>query len=310
MTFSKTISLAILLFGLVGCSSTLDKLPEGERLNLPTSESVSGIFFIDGETGYVATMAGDGYQTIDGGKTFSKLNFDGRDVRDFYFLNDDIGFAFGRSGFLERCDDGGKSWSRIVTDSTYKFRDMVFLDKGHGFLIGETADSSGNPVGLLGATTDKGLTWSFKITEYRGFMQIRTASPTHVWILGDDGITYSVDKGASWEHNRNRGDMVRAMVFSDIIHGWSVGDRGLLRNTSDGGWSWTDKPKLTERSLSCATSPDLDIIILGGDRFLGMTTNHGRVWLMDSLNYMTTFTDCQAVGKDVFLAGSGERSLG
>ena len=35
---------------------------------------------------------GHGYQTIDGGKTFSELDFDGRDVRDFYFLNDDISF--------------------------------------------------------------------------------------------------------------------------------------------------------------------------------------------------------------------------
>lgn len=305
MTSPKVLFSVVLLFVFAGCSSKLDQLPQGDRLDVPTSESIVGIFFVDGETGYAATESGEGYTTVDGGKTFAKLNLNGGRVRDFCFLNDDIGFAFGPSGFLSRTEDGGSNWSQINTDTSYQFRDMMFLDKGHGFLVGEAIGTEGRVAGLIGSSTDKGLTWSFRSNDHGGLRQICTAAPSHVWILGNDGITYSVDKGVSWEYSRNHGDTVRAIGFGGIADGWSVGDNGLLRVTSNGGWSWTDKPKLTNRNLSCVATPALEMTFLGGDRFLGMTTSYGRIWLIDSLNYLTTFTDCQAVGKDVFFAGSG-----
>jgi photosystem II stability/assembly factor-like uncharacterized protein len=305
MVYLKTTVLAILLLSLIGCSAKNDNMLVGERLNLPTSAAVNGIFFLDGTTGFAATASGKAYQTTDGGKTFTKLALDGGSPNDFYFLNDDIGFAFGRSGYLARSEDGGKSWNRIATDSTYDLHDMVFLDKGHGYVVGVANTPQGKNAGVVGESADKGLAWNFQVTEHAGFWRLCVAPVSHVWILGGDGITYSIDKGASWEHNGSRGDTVRAMVFSDIIHGWSVGDRGVLRNSSDGGWSWTDKVRLGMRNLSCVASPDPDIVYLGGDRFLGMTTSQGRLWLVDTLNYVTTFSDCQLVGKYVFFAGSG-----
>jgi photosystem II stability/assembly factor-like uncharacterized protein len=301
----KTIVIAILLLSLIGCSGKNDNLLVGERLNLPTSAAVNGFFFLDGTTGYVATASGEAYQTTDGGKTFAKLALDGGSPNDFYFMNDDIGFAIGRSGYLARTEDGGTSWNRIVIDSTYDLNDMVFLDKKHGFVVGIARTPEGKNVGVIGGSADKGLTWNFQITKYAGFWRLCVAPVNHIWILGGDGITYSTDKGASWEHNGSRGDTVRAMAFSDIIHGWSVGDRGVLRNTSDGGWSWSDKVRLGMRNLTCLASPELDVVYLGGDRVLGMTSNHGRTWLVDTLSYVTMFSDCQLVGKDVFFAGSG-----
>jgi photosystem II stability/assembly factor-like uncharacterized protein len=305
MVYLKTTVLAILLLSVIGCSAKNDNQLVGERLNLPTSAAVNGIFFLDGTTGFVATASGEAYQTTDGGKVFTKLALDGGSPSDFYFLNDDIGFAFGRSGYLARTEDGGKSWNRIATDSAYDLRDIVFLDKGHGYAVGVANTHEGKGAGVVGESTDKGLTWNFQVTEHSGFWRLCAAPVNSVWILGADGITYSTDKGVSWEHNGNRGDTVRAMVFTDIIHGWSVGDRGVLRNSSDGGWSWKDQVRLGMRNLNCVASPDLDIVYLAGDRFLGMTINHGRMWLVDTLNYVTTFNDCQSVGKDVFFAGSG-----
>lgn len=305
MVYLKTTILTILLLNLIGCSAKNDNPLVGERLNLPTSAAVSGIFFLDGTAGFAATASGDAYHTTDGGKTFTKLALDGGSPSDFYFMNDDIGFAFGRSGYLARTEDGGKSWSRIGTDSTCDWHDLVFLDKEHGYLVGVANTPERKNAGVVAESSDKGLTWSIQVTEHTGFWRLCVAPANHVWILGADGITYSTDKGASWEHNGSRGDTVRAMVLSDIIHGWSVGDRGVLRNTSDGGWSWTDKVRLSMRNLTCLASPEVDVVYLGGDRFLGMTSSHGRIWSVDTLSYATTFSDCQSVGKDIFFAGSG-----
>jgi photosystem II stability/assembly factor-like uncharacterized protein len=305
MVYMKATALAILLLGLIGCSTKNDNALVGERLNLPTSVAVSGIFFLDGTTGFVATASGEAYQTADGGKSFTKVALDGGSPSDFYFWNDDIGFAFGRSGYLARTEDGGRSWNRITTDSTYDLRDMVFLDKGHGYVVGVTNLPEGRNAGVVGESADKGCTWSFQVTEHAGFRRLCAVPVNNVWILGADGITYSTDKGVSWEHNASRGDTVRAMVFDDVKHGWSVGDRGVLRNTSDGGWSWTDKVRLGMHDLTCLASCDPDVVYLGGDRLLGMTTTYGRMWTVDTLNYVTMFSDCQSVGKDVFFAGSG-----
>jgi photosystem II stability/assembly factor-like uncharacterized protein len=306
MVYLKTTVLTILLLlSVIGCSTKNDNPLVGERLSLQTSATVNGIFFLDGMTGFAATGSSDAYQTTDGGKTFTKLALDGGNPSDFYFLNDDIGFAFGQSGYLARTEDGGKSWNRIAVDSTYDLRDMVFLDKGHGFVVGVTNTPEHENAGIVGTSADKGITWSFQVTEHAGFWRLCAAPVNSVWILGGDGFTYSTDKGVSWGHNGSRGDTVRAMIFTDIIHGWSVGDRGVLRNTADGGWSWKDQIRLGMRTLTCVASPELDIVYLGGDRFLGMTTNQGRMWLVDTLNYVTTFSDCQLVGKDVFFAGSG-----
>jgi photosystem II stability/assembly factor-like uncharacterized protein len=148
--------------------------------------------------GFAATASGEAYQTTDGGKTFTKLALDGGSPSDFYFLNDDIGFAFGRSGYLARTEDGGKSWNRIATDSTYDLRDMVFLDKGHGYVVGAANTPEGKNAGI-GESANKGLTWN---SGHRAcWILVCVASVNHVWTRRR-WCYHTTDKEESWEHNR------------------------------------------------------------------------------------------------------------
>jgi photosystem II stability/assembly factor-like uncharacterized protein len=305
--YVTSVLLLILLLAVAGCSSSDKDLLAGERLALPTTNAVSGIFFVDGETGFAVTAVGEVFKTADGGKTFNKLDVGGGGRgKDVYFLNDEIGFVFGAAGYLMRTADAGKSWSRSEVDSTIDLRDLIFLDKEHGFLVGVMRTSEQAGGGAIGRSADKGLSWKFESSEYTEFRMLSVAPRDHVWIIGSDGTTYSTDRGASWAHNSGQSrDSVRAACFSDIVHGWMVGDRGLIRNSSDGGWSWKDANRLSSRDLSCLAVPDLDVIYLAGDRFLGATTNHGRKWWVDTLSYTNRFYDCQSVGKEVFVAGSG-----
>ncbi len=307
MTYLKFALLIAAVSVIAGCSSSDQNILTGERLAFPSTATISGIYFVDAKTGFAATVEKEAYVTRDGGKTFSKLNL-GPDCRaeDLYFLNDDIGFAFGRSGFLMRSEDGGKSWQSVSVDSAYDLHDMVFLDKEQGFVVGTTNSGELKNAGVIGSTTDKGLTWKFQVAEHVGYRKVSAVPNDNLWILGSGGIAYSTDRGASWEFNSVRGaDTLRSFTFSDNVHGWSVGDKGLLRYSSDGGWSWKDQKQLTGRDLFSVVAPQLDIIYLAGDRFLGVSTNHGRSWLVDTLNYAVRFSDCQAVGKETFVAGSG-----
>ena len=67
----------MLLLALAGCSSSDKNLLDGERLALPTTDAVSGIFFVDSKTGFAVTAGGEVFKTVDGGKTFNKTDVGG-----------------------------------------------------------------------------------------------------------------------------------------------------------------------------------------------------------------------------------------
>lgn len=306
LSIRSTLILSALIL-LCGCSRPqLDKL-QWEKLPFPTTDNISGFCFVDAKLGFAVTAVGDVFKTADGGKVFQKLGImEDRKPRNVTFLSDEIGFVYGRQGLLLRTADGGASWTKMGVDSSLDLRKMAFLDKEHGFLVGVITTGAQPNAGIVGTSSDKGLTWKFDTTQFAGFHQLEIVKPTHAWITGADAVMYTTDKGATWQHNASRGrDTVRAVCFSDIANGWLVGDHGLLRYSSDGGWSWHDKPKLTERSLTCAAQPASDVTYIAGDRFIAATVTHGRKWIIDSLNCPNLLVDCQSVGSEIFIAGSG-----
>lgn len=306
MLLIRSIFILSLLILVVGCSSSQNDELKWDKLALKSGDNVTGLCFVDSKLGYAVTATGEVFQTADGGKVFTKLeNGSGGRLENVTFLSEEIGFVYGKSGVLRRTSDGAKTWNSISVDISYDLRDMAFLDKEHGYLAGVITSSELQNRGIIGSSADQGATWKFDTTAFKGFHLIETAKPDHLWITGIDAVLYLTEKDSEWQHNVSQSkDTVRAVAFGDIVHGWSVGDHGLLRYSSDGGWSWHDKPRITGRNLTCLIEPKSDVVYIAGDGVIAVTTNHGRQWTVDSVNYPVLFNDCQAAGSDIFLAGA------
>ena len=52
-------------------------------------------------------------------------------------------------------------------------------------------------------------------------------------------ILHSNDGGLSWTTQATNVGLVKAIYFSDVLHGWVVGRNALLMKTVDGGANWT-----------------------------------------------------------------------
>lgn len=303
--WATLIFISLLLF--VGCSGPEYEPMKWQTLVLPTSETITGIYFVNEDYGYAVTESGSILKTTDQGKTFTILDYHpGERLEDVWFDSKESGFIFGGGGFLAHTDDAGQTWQTITTDPSYHLYDMNFLDDEHGFLAGVITTPDLNNRGVIGFSDDEGQTWSFDTTEYSGFRHVDVLKDNHVWIGGTGVVVYSTDKGEVWQHNAtgNLHDVIRGLFFSDMQYGHVVGDHGLILNTDDGGWSWDRIDKFTDRAFTCVTSPKINEVYIAGDGIIGRSVFRGKNWEIDSTTYTANFQDIDWQDNWIYLAGS------
>lgn len=297
----------ISLLNIVGCSTPENEPMQWQTIALPTSETVTGIFFVSEDYGYAVTESGTILNTSDGGETVAILEYHaGVRLEDTWFNSESEGFIFGAAGFLAHTTDKGQSWQTIATDPNYHLYDMNFLDDEHGFLAGVIESGEYHNRGVIGFSTDEGASWSFDTTAYDGFRHVDVLPDNHVWIGGQGVIYYTIDKGESWEHNAtgNANDVVRGVFFSQMQYGHVVGEAGLILNTEDGGWSWQRVDKFTDRDFTCVTAPEVNIVYIAGDGIIARSVFRGKTWEVDSTSYATSFQDLHWSDDWLYLAGS------
>jgi photosystem II stability/assembly factor-like uncharacterized protein len=300
--------LFFLLVLVVGCEAPGYKPMKWNKLAVPTSETLTGIYFLNEKHGFAVTEVGSILETTDGGQSFVILDYrTGTRLEDVYFLSGDDGFVFGKDGLLAMTEDGGENWRELLTDDSYWFYDMAFLGDNHGFLAGVLSSPEYQRRGFIGFSADEGETWSFDTTDFYGFSHIDILEPTHAWIAGIGHIMYTIDRGETWEHTAtgNLRDIVRSVFFANMQYGYCVGEKGLIQVTTDGGWSWQRTEKFTERDFTCVTAPEINLAYIAGDGVIGRSTNRGTTWEIDSTSYDSYFHDVYWDDNWVYLCGSG-----
>lgn len=289
-----------------GCSSGNKDPLQFESYTIVTGEEITGLDFTSSSAGCVVTAAGNILRTADGGKTFLPVgNSGGRRLEDIYFLDEEIGLSCGEKGTLLRTENGGATWTSISADSAWDLVSIGFPGDEVGLVVGNYNMGELAGIGVIGRSTDKGLNWSFAGSEHAQLHYIDVVPHEHAWVLGKEALVYSTDGGQVWEFAASRIPGINALLFIDVQHGWEVGDNGLLRYSSDGGWSWQDKLKMTDQSLTCLAVPEPDVVFIAGNEFLAVSVNHGRNWVMDTVSHRFRFVDIDAADGFVFAVGSG-----
>jgi photosystem II stability/assembly factor-like uncharacterized protein len=297
--------LVLTLYSILGCSSGSDDPLRFESFTIATGESIKAIAFIDGSTGCAVSAEGNIFRTSDACKSFTAVkSTGGRSLADIYFVDDEVGIACGDNGTLLRTSDGGSTWDVQNVDTMWNLAGIGFSDDEFGIVVGNV--NSGEEMGrsVIGISSDQGASWNFQLTEYRNLRCVDVVPTAHAWILGSESLAYTTDGGRSWDAVASAGNGANSLFFVDVQHGWEVGDAGLLRHSTDGGWSWQNKLKMTGEPLTCVVAPEPGRIYVAGNSFVACSTNYGRNWVMDAVSHKAHFVDMQSVGHDIFVAGS------
>ena len=132
-----------------------------ERLNSPTNENLSSVYFVDSLYGWAAGFSGTIIHTSNGGNDWiiqdSKT---GNNILDIFFLDRNLGWAISWEAFnypfgtyILKTTDGGVNWnsSTFPVESIFS-QCILFLDSLNGWM-------GGKPYPIV-RTTDGGISWT------------------------------------------------------------------------------------------------------------------------------------------------------
>lgn len=266
---------------------------------LPTSEALSGIYFINNKEGWAAGGNGIVLHTTDGGETWNILaKIQDKDLLRLYFFDSKKGVALGWKGSIFKTEDGGKSWKLIFNNPDYWLENIQIL-KDKIIISASDSNDSSVPVAIFLSDADD----SYSIRRYTNIKLMYDiygfSHPMTVFIDEKNIITggrrlvfLSNDGGNTWKrvyefphpypfHRIN-------IFFRDTRNGFIFADNVIL-TTSDGGLTW-NKSLLGDRLNNIrkiAFFDKMNGVAVGfnqtrWDAILLRTYNGGKTWKEDN----------------------------
>jgi photosystem II stability/assembly factor-like uncharacterized protein len=195
------------------------------------------------------------------------------------FLDSNHGWATGSAG-IAHTTDGGITWSAAGLASN-NLTDFCCVNDNTVFAV--TLD------GKIFETMDAGEHWSMQQPDSLLELDaVHASGEQHLWAAGYWGkIFYSSDRGSEWtlqNGNSLLGTNLQAVDFSDLRHGWAVGNYASTGavHTSDGGMTWAIQDS-GHAGLSVTAVDSLTAWVVIGDVWdrtgaLRHTTDGGTSW--------------------------------
>jgi photosystem II stability/assembly factor-like uncharacterized protein len=259
----KLILLITLIIFIQGCKKDNDNIKvylneNWKRLHIGTDANLTKAFFIDGQTGFVASVP-----PIDSLKTFIYQDWTYmdlldsptiiRDTHQYFSYRAKIVLSKNHKPSFFKTTNAGNTWTGITTPFASKITDIFFLDEDYGFV---TTEHEG-----VFKTTDGGKVWTKVLASFifpgnhtlvfnsdyiirffnkmEGFVQIK----------GNGGNNYMLiqtqDGGLTWNFLSNNADnskpiliFHRARILPDNKTGFLINQYGKLYKTTDRGASW------------------------------------------------------------------------
>lgn len=211
--------------------------------SVPIDVTLTGVAFVGEREGWAVGHRGVVLHTQDGGETWAVQRIDQAEDRPLFavhFFDPHHGVAVGLWSRVMVTSDGGSRWDSIAFSAPEgaKKADMnlmaLFADaKGRLYATGER--------GLVLRSEDRGRTWTYEATGYKGSFWTGLATPDGGLIVaGLRGSLYrSGDEGRTWTRvdTRTQSSITGlAMVGFEIV---GVGHEGLTLRSGDQGLTFT-----------------------------------------------------------------------
>jgi len=163
-------------------------------LDLPSTENVHVIQFLDAQTGFAMTTDYHLYRTFDGGNSWEKIYHPG--ASQIYFKDANNGYCVTSSGKIGTTTDGGLSFTYWQTPFlNFKLNDVYFTSPMVGYVVGglDCTNGSCTTKPAILTTTDGGVTWVNDLSHpfigmEHGFYEIDCTPNGTPFIAGSDAF--------------------------------------------------------------------------------------------------------------------------
>jgi photosystem II stability/assembly factor-like uncharacterized protein len=220
-----------------------------QQAEVPTRSSLTGVFFHDGDLGWVVGHDSAILRTTDGGITWELVHWAPEEespLLDVWFSDADHGFAVGAYGSFFRTTDGGQTWSfEPIGDWDFHLHHIARSASGRLYMAAEA--------GMIYSSDDGGETWTELPSPYEGsFFGTLPLDGDTVLLFGLQGHLFrSEDAGESWTPietgtNAMLTDGIRLADGRIVICGLG----GVLLVSSDGGSGFHLIPQADRRGIS------------------------------------------------------------
>lgn len=213
----------------------------------PTGWTVTGMYFTDGQNGWMCTSAypvetvlpgGEILQTNDGGAIWEVRYVCNTPLNDIFFADSQNGWACGKGGRVLRTTDGGVSWTE-QTVSGSDLNALHFTDSMYGTIAGNN--------GVILRTPNGGVNWYAQSSGTSSnlydahFIDAETG-----WVCGTGAsVLYTESGGAFWQQVSVSGSTgnSRQIHFTDDQNGWVAFKKSsgacMIFRSLDGGATWS-----------------------------------------------------------------------
>jgi photosystem II stability/assembly factor-like uncharacterized protein len=297
-----------------------------------TYSSLSSVYFIDENTGWMAGSYERIYKTTDGGNIWNMLHESSTvstSLACLHFLDANTGFAGGgetKIGKVLKTTDGGSTWTELTSPDTMAVKRIYFSDVNTGWVLTSLSNA-----GHVVKTTDGGATWNVVMNNPTGDMEGMYMLPSGRGIavgggVGKIDIHYTAD-GTTWTkapapslhpgYTYTRTDVRSVYMVNDNLAytcGWGFpGQPNILLKSTDGGASWTFLPQAVENMVtvnlnSIIFKDELNGLAVGGGAYEGTvvvrTSDGGTNWIPIPNGFGFTAQEIVNVGNKAWVVGA------
>jgi photosystem II stability/assembly factor-like uncharacterized protein len=293
--------------------SSLNVFGQWSPVDSGTTSNLNGAFLLDSGSAFVVGDTGTILKSTDAGASWAPLTSGtSATLHDLYFFGPDEGVAVGDNGTILRTTDGGAAWQSVASGVEDSLRSVSFngvngicggdsqtvlysTDSGASWQIGQSGFFGGgfpgaqmlsattgfvagqNSIfqGLLGNTTDGGVSWTFQPFYFDGneggcndvfFFDQTTGLVSGTIFDGRGALARTTDGGLSWS-TALYDQAVEGVAFPIAASGFAVGSGGRILHTTDSGVTWSDQ---TSGSFA-----NLHDVSFASDALTGITVGEG-----------------------------------
>ena len=281
--------------------------------NSGTTNSLSDVYFINADTGYVVGANGSIRKTTNGGFTWSsQLSNSTNYLNSVQFISANTGYVVGNNGTILKTTNGGINWIMQTSLTINDYLSVYFINADIGFVVGrngtilKTTDGGNNWVLQISGTTNLlssvyflsintgfavgqggtilktingGITWTFQTSGTSSFLSdINFQDPNTGYIVGNNGTILKTNNGGSnWILSTiNSTSSLKSVSFSDTNIANIVDFYGTIFKSINGGTTWIIQTNISQSNLNSIYYSDLDTAyIVGGNGKILKTTSGG-----------------------------------